>query len=169
LDDIDSRETQSVYEAAIYFFNKQRKVPNVVKVELDSLLESLEAKLWLLVIAGMEVRLAEQILAALDELTTLAETSRLTAGSAASPRAKRLEATVARIDAELEAIERLLTANAGKSLRPAKLNGESIRNGESATSAAKRSRGRPRKPEAESAANKEKSTADTINNKETLS
>lgn len=140
-----------------------------MKMELDSLLEGLEAKLWLLVIAEMEVLLAEEILAALDELTTLAESSRQTAGTAATHRAKRLEATVARIDAELEAIERLLTVNAGKALRPTKSTSESVRNGESTTTAARRNRGRPRNSEAEATTNSEDSKTDSINSREAIS
>ena len=138
-------------------------------MELDSLLEGLEAKLWLLVIAEMEVLLAEEIFATLEELGTLAESNRHTAGAVSAHRAKRLEATVARIDAELEAIERLLTVNAGKSLRPTKSTSESVRNGGSTTTAARRNRGRPRKPEAESTTNGEDSKTDTINNRETIS
>ncbi len=139
-----------------------------MKMELDSLLEGLEAKLWLLVIAEMEVRLAEEILATLEELSTLAESSRHTAGAGSTHRAKRLEATVARIDAELEAIERLLTVNAGKSLRPTKATSESVRNGVS-TTAARRNRGRPRKPEAEATTNSEDSKTDSTNNREAIS
>ncbi len=137
-------------------------------MELDSLLEGLEAKLWLLVIAEMEVLLAEEIFATLEELSTLAESNRHTAGAGSTHRAKRLEATVARIDAELEAIERLLRVNAGKSLRPTKSTSESVRNGGS-TTAARRNRCRPRKPEAESSTNSEDSKIDTINNREVIS
>ena len=140
-----------------------------MKMELDSLLEGLEAELWLLVIAEMEVLLAAEILATLEELNTLAESSRHTAGAGSTNRAKRLEATVARIDAELEAIERSLTVNAGKSLRPTKPTSESVRNGESTTTAARRNRGRPRKPEAEATINSEDSKTDAINNREALS
>jgi acyl-CoA reductase-like NAD-dependent aldehyde dehydrogenase len=140
-----------------------------VKIELDSLLEGLEAKLWLLVIAEMEVLLAEEILAALDELTTLAESSRHGSGATATHRAKRLEATVARIDAELEAIERLLTVNAGKSLRPTKATSESGRNGQATTTAARRNRGRPRKPETDATTNGAETKIDTINTREAIS
>jgi acyl-CoA reductase-like NAD-dependent aldehyde dehydrogenase len=140
-----------------------------VKIELDSLLEGLEAKLWLLIIAEMEVLLAEEILAALDELTTLAESSRLSAGATATHRAKRLEATVARIDAELEAIERLLTVNAGRSLRPTKATSESSRNGQFTATPARRNRGRPRKPETDATTNVADPKTDNSNAKEAIS
>lgn len=137
-----------------------------MRMELDSLLEGLEAKLWLLIIAEMEVLLAEEVISALDELSALAESSRHAAGAAAEHRAKRLEATVARIDAELEAIERRLSVGAGKSLRPVKPASIVPGRGRAATTAARRGRGRPRKSETELAADNHVSEISAANNEE---
>lgn len=111
---------------------------------LNSLLEAIEAKLWLLAIAEMELRLAEELLAAFDELAKVAEVCRHSPSVLAARRGARLEATVARLDAELEALERALASTtAGKAARPS-------RSSSSATQG-ERGRGRPRKHASEDA------------------
>lgn len=114
-----------------------------MKLDLDALLEGLEVKLWLLVIAEMEVLLAEELLAALDELSVLAASSRHAAGTVPEQRAKCLEATVARIEAELEAIERSLANGTAKPTKSNKSTDETSPNG--AAIIGRRNRGRPRK------------------------
>ena len=139
-----------------------------MRMELDSLLESLEAKLWLLIIAEMEVLLAEEVISVLEELSALAESSRHVAGAAAEHRAKRLEATVALIDAELEAIERRLSAGTGKSSRPVKPAGAAPGRGRPATTASRRGRGRPRKSDAELAENNQAPEIGAADNEEEI-
>lgn len=109
---------------------------------LESSLEVIEAKLWLLLVTRMEKSLASAVANAQDELANVAAND---GGhlNRVSPLAARLAATVGRIDAELAAIEKIGVG------APARLNRRSTSGHGSDTHRQsveqKRGRGRPRK------------------------